>query len=182
MTIKFRLVSAIITFLLVLSLLLCGVWAAKTATVNIGGTVSFVAKDVYCQVDGRYVNAVEMENPETLLWDSNYGDAPTEEAKNTWVGRTLKFDEEATDIHLNIDFQNLSTEVGLDVKLTKTLDFEGIDVTYALDGEEYILGTVVDLQPKKSCRFVITFSVQDDEYSVSQQAYGYLFNIDSQVV
>lgn len=186
MTIKAKLFTAILTFLLVLALLLTGVWAAKSATINLGGSVSFVANNVYCQVSGVYDGFDEnsgVENPTTLVWDSNANadGTPSEEALNTWTGQTLAFNENADDISLTITFTNLSKEVGIDIKLTQTLSFSGYGVAYQLDGANYTLGNTKSLDPLSSCEFVITFSIDSDEYSIASEPYEYLFNLDSQV-
>ena len=53
MSLKMKLVSTVSAFMLVLGLLIMGVFAGPTAKINLGGSISFKATDVYADVFGK---------------------------------------------------------------------------------------------------------------------------------
>ena len=57
MSLKTRLITTISMFFLVIALLITGVWAASTANVNIGGTISFNATNIYATITGSITGA-----------------------------------------------------------------------------------------------------------------------------
>ena len=50
MTLKTKLISSISAFVLILTMLIVGVWAASTANVTLGGTIGFQASNVYAKI------------------------------------------------------------------------------------------------------------------------------------
>ena len=86
MTLKVKLTSTIAAFVLVLGLLIMGVFASPTATINLGGSISFKATDVHATVQGKITGskeaeAVEGETKEINLNTLNFKAGATEEEK-----------------------------------------------------------------------------------------------------
>ena len=118
MTTKAKLVSTIAAFCLVLALMVVGVLAATSATVNIGGTISFTAQDVVGSVSisssGDQKSAISgsqsfnAENDDPLTIDL--------------TGKALTFVKAADDtpatITVTLTIKNASTERGMSVQCT----------------------------------------------------------------
>ena len=118
MTTKAKLVSTIAAFCLVLALMVVGVLAATSATVNIGGTISFTAQDVVGSVSisssGDQASAISgsqsfnAENDDPLTIDL--------------TGKALTFVKAADDtpatITVTLTINNASTERGMLVECT----------------------------------------------------------------
>lgn len=185
---KARLVYAITAFCLVLTLLITGVWAAKTATIHLGGSISFKATNVFCQVTGEYSgteNAVT--NPTKLSWDAE--NEPSDSALASWSGDNvglLEFDEKGSPIIFTVTIQNKSTELDMIVKLalgdTDTCNgfgrtFQFLDQTGATN--TYTLGSEMPLGYGKTCKFIITYNISDPDTSIAEQIYDYDFTLTS---
>ncbi|MBE5746253.1 MAG: hypothetical protein E7359_03080, partial [Clostridiales bacterium] len=61
MSLKMKLASTVSAFLLILGLTIMGVFAAPTATINLGGSISFKATDVHATVQGKITGSKEAE-------------------------------------------------------------------------------------------------------------------------
>ena len=189
MSLKARLVTVIMAFFLVLGLLITGVFAAKKATFNVGGTISFEATNVYCQVTGSYVGGAVNPTPQTLLWNSNISDSPSEEALDTWNGSELAFDEDGNLITFTITIENLSEELSLDVKFeidtTDKVTNDVVERTISYIDEngtvdENPVGVLKNIPIKKTAKFEITYKVVDDNFSISELDYAYVISLESE--
>ena len=59
MSLKVKLTSAVLSFMLILGLMIMGVFASSTATINLGGNLSFSASNVHARVAGGSIRCRE---------------------------------------------------------------------------------------------------------------------------
>ena len=112
MTLKMKLSSTICAFLLILGLTIMGVMAAPSATVNLGGSISFTATDVNAKVTGDISGATN--NPEELpelLFSAGLDDAALAELnadKAKWGECDLEFASTGKDLSILVTIENLA--------------------------------------------------------------------------
>ena len=70
MKIKAKLVSTIAAACLVIALLVTGVWAVSTASVTLGGSISFSATNVHATIEGSITGAAETVSITPIEYDS----------------------------------------------------------------------------------------------------------------
>ena len=112
MTLKMKLTSTIAAFLLILGLTIMGVMAAPSATVNLGGSISFTATDVNAKVTGDISGATNSpeELPE-LLFSAGLDDAALAELnadKAKWGECDLEFASTGKDLSILVTIENLA--------------------------------------------------------------------------
>ena len=185
---KAKLTTAILAFCLVLFFLVVGVFATKTASVDLGGTVQFIAKQIYCEVEGEYTGTTPSKQPEKLFWDAE--NEPKESELASWNGTSLAFDEQGTNIVLTVNIKNLSEEVGINVTLSLG-EFDNIDsskfvrlITYSDKDETDVTydtstTTVKYIDKGDTATFSIIYFVPSDEVSISNTNYQYIFTLES---
>ena len=131
MSLKVKLISTISAFVLVLSMLFVGVFAAQNVELNVGGNVSFTASSVYAQITGSYVGTVEHPSTAQSLTPINI-DAEDEDGAvsmpSDWTSMPLNFDSSASPITVTITIQNLATDRAIAVSLTDNTDITGVSV------------------------------------------------------
>lgn len=172
MSLKLKLVSIIASLCLVVVLLSVGVWAVQQASVSIGGSVSFIANDVYCDVTGS-VSHMAGTAPELkqLSWSAGY--EASEEDKDTWKNNPLTFDKQGTDVTYLITIKNNSDERYIDVTMTDNSAVSKITHTITFDGQPYQSGQKVQVLKTEEKSFLITFSIAEKDKSVLDSAYSF---------
>ena len=179
MSLKMKLVSMISAFVLVIGMLLIGVFAVERVQVDMGGSITFNADDVYARVTGSVVNA--QVAPEGL--DVTYSAYETTGNPTAWESLDLEFDSYATPIVISITVENLSTERSLTVNLTDALTSSVPNLGKSLqrDNGAYKSGTNITLYPKdngtSTTTFTITLSVTDKNQSLTNAQFGYDLNL-----
>ena len=179
MSLKMKLVSMISAFVLVIGMLLIGVFAVERVQVDMGGSITFNADDVYARVTGSVVNA--QVAPEGL--DVTYSAYETTGNPTAWESLDLEFDSYATPIVISITVENLSTERSLTVNLTDALTSSVPNLGKALqrDSGAYTSGTNITLYPKdngtSTTTFTITLSVTDKNQSLTNAQFDYDLNL-----
>ena len=178
-----KLVSCISAFILVLGIFIFGVLSAEQATVNLGGSISFEATDVYARVTGRVQNAQTNPTLETLEF-SAYNDTPDQ---SSWSGLDLQFDSRATNIIIEVTVENLSMERELTVNLTDMIETstDNLGKSITLDNGAYVSGTNTtvpvatssDENNTSKVTFVITFDVLDHNRSLPSTTFDYDINL-----
>ena len=184
MSLKMKLTASISAFFLVVGLMLIGIMAVNQATVNMGGSISFTATDVYARVTGSIENAqgeyADKELP-TLEFSAENGTPDQSE----WSGLNLLFDDDATPIVIKVTVENLSAQNTLRVNLNDTLSstVENLEKVVKNDGEDYTNQTDITLQPNgqenDSTTFTITMSVIDKNTSLTAD-FDYKLNLFDQ--
>ena len=94
MSLKMKLTASISALILVLGFMLMGIMAVNQATVNMGGSISFTATDVYAHVTGSIEN--DTSSPSDL--DVTYSAEETTGDPTVWNDLNLAFDSQATPI------------------------------------------------------------------------------------
>ena len=184
MSLKMKLTASISAFFLVVGLMLMGIFAVNQATVNMGGSISFTATDVYARVTGKIENAQgEYANKELpTLEFSAENDTPDQSG---WSNLNLLFDDDATPIVIKVTVENLSAQNTLRVNLNDTLSstVENLEKVVKNDGEDYTNQTDITLQPNgqenDSTTFTITMSVTNKNNSVTAD-FDYELNLFDQ--
>ena len=181
MSLKMKLTASISAFFLVVGLMLIGIMAVNQATVNMGGSISFTATDVYAHVTGSIEN--DTSNPSDL--DVTYSADETTGDPTVWDNLNLVFDSQATPIEVTITVENLSAQNTLRVNLNDTLSstVENLEKVVKNDGEDYTNQTDITLQPNgqenDSTTFTITMSVTNKNNSVTAN-FDYELNLFDQ--
>ena len=181
MTLKMKLTASISAFVLIIGLMLIGIMAVNQATVNMGGSISFTATDVYARVTGSIVN--DTSSPSDL--DVTYSAEETTGDPTVWNDLSLAFDSQATPIEVTITVENLSAQNTLRVNLNDTLSstVENLEKVVKNDGEDYTNQTDITLQPNgqenDSTTFTITMSVTNKNNSVTAD-FDYELNLEDQ--
>lgn len=86
MSLKAKLVTSISAFCLVLALLIVGVLAVPSATINMGGTITFSATDVNATVSITVTGTTEGTQPsQTYTFKAGQGNATEEWKSNNWT-------------------------------------------------------------------------------------------------
>ncbi len=174
-----KLVSMISAFVLVIGMLLIGVFAVERVQVDMGGSITFNADDVYARVTGSVVNA--QVAPEGL--DVTYSAYETTGNPTAWESLDLEFDSYATPIVISITVENLSTERSLTVNLTDALtsSVPNLGKTLQRDSNTYSSGTNIPLDPNGNATdtttFTITLSVADKNQSLTNAQFDYDLNL-----
>ena len=179
MSLKMKLISAISAFTLVLGLLIMGVFAVNQAQVDMGGSITFNADDVYAKVTGSVANA--QVAPTGL--DVTYSAYETVGDPSAWEELDLLFDSQGTPVVITITVENLSTERSLTVNLTDTISSSTPNLNKSLqrDSSTYSSGTNITLDPKdngtSTTTFTITLSVADRNQSLTNAQFDYDLNL-----
>lgn len=152
MKLKAKLISTIAAFAMVLCLTIVGVWAAATVTVNVTGTVSYIAKDVNASVQGSITGIAETGK----TYDETFNDDTTDEqANDAWALENITFVKH-TDVVITLKVTNLDSTR----KLTAKLENKGATV----DNVTVSLGTTeaVTVNPgAEPVEFTFTIHVVD---------------------
>ena len=110
MTLKMKLASTICAFMLILGLTIMGVFAAPSATINLGGSLTFSASDVYAKVSGE----IQGQTNEVALDVLEFNNKTTEEniatMSESWSNKALTFDNAGSEITITVTIENLATD------------------------------------------------------------------------
>ena len=172
MTLKTRLITTISMFFLVVALLITGVWAASTANVNIGGTISFNATNIYATITGSISGATTTPTLSPLNYSANSTPSTTE--LNTWKQDLTFADATIPTIKWTVTIQNksertlyvtLTDNISTLTNATKTLTFDN----GSADGEQTI--------PAKTSKvYTMEIKVTDTNASASVE-YNFIFDL-----
>ena len=166
MSLKAKLVSSVAAFMLVLALMVVGIFAASSGTVQMGGTISFTATDVVGSITLSSTGNQGGELSETASFT-----AETETIAENWTEQNLVF-AEATDIVVSITVDNDATDRPMYVTFTnlpeitsaKNVTVSG--VTYNTD-QSVVKGTAVEVAADSQVTFQFTFAVTSDNNGAS---------------
>ena len=174
MTLKMKLTSTICAFLLILGLTIMGVMASPSATVNLGGSISFNATGVNAKVTGEVTGHGNEEDPELLdlLFQEEYTASEEEDfddAVYSWGHCDLVFDNSATPIEITVTIENLADR---DLYVSATENLVSVNnLTKTIDNGAFKLGG------KETGSMTITLEVTNPNASLEEDA-TYSFDID----
>ena len=182
MSAKVKLISIISAFILVLGIMIIGVLSAEQVQVNIGGSVSFNATNVYARVTGQVQNAQPNPTLNELLFTANDNSSPSQTDLATWSNMTINFDEAPTPIVLSITVENLSTQRTLTVNLENTLSASGLNIEITRDSGIYSSGTNFELpvstgEGSSTTTFTLTLTVANPNQDLTDVNFGYILNL-----
>ena len=173
MTLKAKLVSTIAAFALVLALLVVGVLAASSATVNMSGSLSFTADDVAATVKVSSTGAKQNISAadKTISFDSS-----NDTASQTWNDLDLAFSDKNTDIVITIEIKNDSTERAMTVTTATLPSVTGSNVeatlTYSTTNaspvtDQTLPTTAINVEKGKTCTIKMTIGIKNTNLSVT---------------
>ena len=179
MSAKVKLISFISAFVLVLGIMIIGVLSAEQVQVNIGGSVSFNATNVYAKVSGNISGA---ETGNKTFSTLTYSAEETTGDESDWTNLALEFAETPDPIIITITVENLSTQRTLTVNLENTLQGEGLDIAVTSESDSYTSGTNVELpvstgDGSSTTTFTLTLTVADPNEDLTNVTFGYTLNM-----
>ena len=179
MSAKVKLISFISAFVLVLGIMIIGVLSAEQVKVNIGGSVSFNATNVYAKVSGEILRA---ETGNKTFSTLTYSAEETTGDESDWTNLALKFTETPDPIEITITVENLSTQRTLTVNLENTLQGEGLDIAVTRGSDSYTSGTNVELpvstgEGSSTTTFTLTLTVANPNEDLTNVTFGYILNL-----
>lgn len=143
MTLKAKLISSIVAFILVASLMVVSIFASPTITMQIGGNVSFTATSVHATITGSIAGSTQYPTETSLTQiDIDYTDT-TENITmpDDWSNMGLTFDENGTDIVVEITITNLASDRGIEIELTDSSSTSNYTIAKSASVGSSITGT-----------------------------------------
>ena len=161
MTLKTKLISAIVAFVMVASLMMVGILASPTITMQMGGNVSFTATDLQVTIsDGVLANGTLEDSANKMqgVKIDAYNDGATELA--TWTNLNLTFNESGEDMTITFTITNNSTVDDVQATVTVTVN-QGTAVNATVSVTTPTTSPTVISKNNGSQQFVVTFHVND---------------------
>lgn len=143
MTLKAKLISSIVAFILVASLMVVSIFASPTINMQIGGNVSFTATSVHATITGSIAGSTQCPTEKSLTQiDIDYTDT-TENITmpDDWSNMGLTFDENGTDIVVEITITNLASDRGIEIELTDSSSTSNYTIAKSASVGSSITGT-----------------------------------------
>ncbi len=176
MSLKAKLVTSISAFALVLALLIVGVFAVNSATVNMSGSISFNATDANVTIDGALTGAATSHTFTQIVYDATHGETENATAKATWTGIVVDFKNEASnDVTLKITVTNkdatrpMYAALSSDSLSALTAETNNVTATVSDAEGKYTWGESVEIPAggTKTAVFTITFHMDDRNEAVN---------------
>ena len=179
MSAKVKLISFISAFVLVLGIMIIGVLSAEQVKVNIGGSVSFNATNVYAKVSGNISGAQTGNKTFSTL---TYSAEETTGDESDWTNLDLNFDSDATPILIEITVENLSTDRELQVSLENDIQASGLNISITKDSQPYTAGNTAMLPAStgdgsSTTTFTLTLTVANPNEDLTNVTFGYILNL-----
>ena len=176
MSLKAKLVTSISAFALVLALLIVGVLAANSVTVNMGGSISFTATDVHARVtinvEGTAANDTTDDAKYLFTYDADEeaGDATLITGGSAaWTGKNWTFDETRT-ITVTVLIENLDDTRSINVTFVAPEDNDNPAIGANLTCVTTTTGTAVasaKIAGGGDLTYTMKFTITDQNASVS---------------
>lgn len=176
MSLNIKLTSTICAFFLILGLVVAGVFAVPLATVNLGGTLTFSAKDVYARITGEVAGA--KENPILDIIEFNAGSSSQTESWNN----DLEFKDDGSAITFNITIENMALDRPLYAKVSDSVGkVNNVSKVIKYEEQEYS-GYYIEIPAKSDeglniITFNISMEITDKNLSL-QPGINYGYSID----
>lgn len=164
MSLKAKLVSSVAAFMLVLALLVVGILAVPSATINMGGSISFQATDVNATVNITVTGTDEKKQPSK----SYTFNADTDTQPEAWTGLNWNFGE-GREIVVTITVTNNDTVRQLDVAWTQPTDMAAQNVTVVSSGEasKTLDNSETGAGSTNVATYTMTFTPKDENLAVT---------------
>ena len=148
MTLKAKLISSILAFIMVASLMMVGIFASPTVTLQMGGNVSFSANGVYADITGNIVGTQDHPTGSPLQLSTisiDYTNTETEvdlSGENSdWTTMPLTFDENGSEITVTMSIQNKASDRAIKVTITDNTNIENVTVERAYNSTTFASNT-----------------------------------------
>ena len=180
MTLKTKLISSISAFVLILTIVIVGVWAATQANVSLGGTVKFQATNVYAKVTGTVTGMDSNPTLQPLIFSEGKDASEGTDIIKQWENLDLVFNTSGTPIEIEVTVENLSDERSLGVSIQNQIaSIENIDISITKENEA---STSATLSPStgsgtSTVTFLVTVSLQNPNVSVTDAIYDILITL-----
>ena len=176
MTTKAKLVSTIAAFCLVLALMVVGVLAASSATVDLGGSISFTASDVVATVSvsasgsaedatvngtGAYTESFDSTDNPTASWTKNDINL-TFASKDAPIVITITVQNDSDERALTLTAATLPSVTGDNINL-KSLQYDMNDA----DAPKNLTTEAVTVPAGEKVEIIMTISITDANASVT---------------
>lgn len=183
---KGTVLSLVLSILLVLNLVVCGVAIAlSVANVTLGGSITFNAKHVNATISAGTVSGGTLNGTnkmQAITLDATH-DGADEIA--TWSGLDLEFNESGDDVSISFTITNNSEEFDLASALTITngTQTNATMTVSATKGGSAVDASSVIIDKKSgetttSVQYTITFKVTDKDKSASISGFELKFNLE----
>lgn len=180
MKLKAKLVSTIAAFCLVLCLTIVGVWAVTSATVTMGGNISFTATDVNATVTFNEFTGVSVApTPEKLVYNgTEESSTPSSGDVSTWSDWNLTFSDKGTPAVLKFTIANTHGQNDLKVKFTDSSNLTAKTNNCTIAVTDNNAGDVtaaegITLATGESVQITVTITIDDKNESVSAAALNF---------
>ena len=180
MSLKLKLISLISAFTLVLGMLLFGVFAATNVTIQMGGSLSFIATDVYAKVTGAITGAGVGNQTLPTIEFSASNENPDQSG---WQNLDLEFNTAGDPITIEVTVENLASDRNLTVNLQDNFSSQqGVLVKEVRNGSSTYTGADVVLNAStgegtSTTTFAITLSLSSKNNSLPDTEFGYTINL-----
>ena len=179
MSTKVKLISIISAFVLVLGIMIIGVLSAEQVKVNIGGSVSFNATNVYARVSGDISGA---ETGNKTFSTLTYSAEETTGNESDWTNLALEFTETPDPIIITIIVENLSTDRELQVSLENDIQANGLNISITKDSQPYTAGQTAMLAKStgdgtSTTTFVMSLTVANPDEDLTDANFNYILNL-----
>ena len=148
MTLKTKLISYIIAFIMVASLMMVGIFASPTVTLQMGGNVSFSANGVYADITGNIVGTQDHPTGSPLPLSTisiDYTNTETEVdlsgTNSDWTTMPLTFDENGSEITVTMNIQNKASDRAIKVTITDNTNIKNVTVERAYNSTTFASNT-----------------------------------------
>lgn len=180
MKLGIKLTYALISFVLALGLLVVGVFASSMTKVNIHGTVSFVANDVYAKVTGTITGTFSSDDVNLSELNFSSTKMPTDDELATWENKSLNFLKKDSVIKIEIVVQNLSNERSIYCSLKGDAGLkDNVNKVLKNSGNNYQSESIIEIKPTLSTTFAVEMNVYDTNYSIRNIAYDYVLTLNN---
>ena len=170
MTLKRKLFTAVSMFALTCAMLLVGVWAVSSTSIEVGGTISFQATSVNAEVTGAFSGASTNPTLNKLTYSSTTSPSTTD--LNSWKNN-VTFAENGADITLTINVTNKSSERAMYVSIEDTAeDVATLTKTIKQGANTYTEGNAVKVEASATVTFTVTFHLTNTDVS-TEANYAY---------
>lgn len=185
MSFKTKMFSIATSIVLALAMLIIGVWAVQQGTVQMVGSISFNATDVYARVSGSITGTESTVELADLYFSAEDENSPSDSAIRTWNNNSLVFAENSDTITINIEVENLAQNRVLNVSLEDHTSVpSSINKSITLTNgttSSYTGGTIVPMAGSTGdgtsvISFAVSFTITDKNSSIDF-AYDYILNL-----
>ena len=159
--------------------MIIGVLSAEQVQVNIGGSVSFNATNVYAKVSGNISGA---ETGNKTFSTLTYSASETTGNESDWTNLELNFDSDASPILIEITVENLSTDRELQVSLENDIQASGLNISITKDSQPYTAGNTAMLPAStgdgtSTTTFVMSLTVANPDEDLTDANFNYILNM-----